>query len=491
MADLPVELLPSIIGHLRLRRSDLRRCMLVNRVWSAVAERELYSWIRLWGKDLAIVEMLFLSLMNCPRRCKLIQTLEVRVFPLPFRAQERLDMQQLAINVLRQCENLKQLLWTRKGSLTDDVFDAITALPLDRFEFNGSTNLSPGSWSTEYMLQLHPLVSLSVIMPDRQVANALPQLLRIRNGQTRKDGKSLEHLTVLCRDSPNINDRIMSECAAHLEGTGLRSLALAGCSKLSGAPVLSLLPTLPSLQHLALEATNISAQYLTQFAPHLADILSLKLTHPGPGHAQELDFFAALATIFAHSRRLNAVTLYHSGSSGTQLRIWPILPQAFVEALASSVGSSLVKFEVSNILVPLDRLVQLCSILVNVRDLVVHAPFEAGPLLIEHVAVPLSQLCHLKTLHILSQYADITTDQVAWLASQCSVTLKQIGLRNRVWHVDRSQVVNTQTGESSTKTRRAGIRLVETAEAFGAFRRARYGAEEDAESGASSDEMDD
>ncbi|KAK4053764.1 hypothetical protein OIV83_001420 [Microbotryomycetes sp. JL201] len=200
--------------------------------------------------------------------------------------------------------------------------------------------------------------------------------------------------------------------------------------------------------------------YLSQFAPHLSGLLSLKLTHPGPGHPQEASFFDGLETIFIHARRLEAFTLYHSGVSGTESRVWPVLPQTFIESVGNTVGRNLNKFECSNILIPLDRM--------N---------------LIEHVAVPLSQLNGLRTLHILSQYPDIPYDQVVWLASQCTVTLRQIGLRNRVWHVDRVRP-SKDSGETKKRT---GIRLVETAEAFGAFRRSRYGAEEDAEPGSNGD----
>ncbi|KAK4058913.1 hypothetical protein OIO90_000359 [Microbotryomycetes sp. JL221] len=317
-------------------------------------------------------------------------------------------------------------------------------------------------------------------MPDRKVADTLPDFLRTqRERSTQESKRGLEDLTILCRESPVMSDRILRSCIPHLDGTGLRSLSLAGCSRLSGAPVLELLPKLPRLEHLALEATNVDPRSLAQFAPCLRSILSLKLTHPGPAHPCESSFFDGLSTIFAQANKLEAFTIYHSGAGSTGSRHWPVLPLSFVEALTSSgVAARLVKFECSNILVPLDSIDMLCPTLVRVKDLVIHVPYNAGPVLIDHLAVALSRLCQLKTLHILSQYPDVEFDRIVWLASQCSPTLKQLGLRNRVWHVERTRQVQSEDG---TETKQQRFRLIETAEAFGAFKRNRYGAEEDAE----------
>lgn len=53
-SQLPLDLLPLILGHLP-KRGDLRRCLLVSHEWRAVAESLLYRWIRLWGKDLVSI----------------------------------------------------------------------------------------------------------------------------------------------------------------------------------------------------------------------------------------------------------------------------------------------------------------------------------------------------------------------------------------------------------------------------------------------------
>ncbi|GAA5999318.1 hypothetical protein JCM5350_007445, partial [Sporobolomyces pararoseus] len=212
ISDLPPELLPDILRHL-VRRQDLYNVSLVNRDWSVIGQKLLYRWIRLFGKDLAIAAQLFETLASTPRLARLVRRLEVRVYPLSNVVKERRAMEELAIRMLRNCENVEELLWTRKGSLTDDVFEAIVKLPrLNNFELNAHTNLSPGSWSASHLVNLPRLKSISLILPDRNVANILPEFLtRQRQLSTNHDSSeeslALEELSILCRDSTAINDR--------------------------------------------------------------------------------------------------------------------------------------------------------------------------------------------------------------------------------------------------------------------------------------------
>lgn len=528
LANLPPELLPQLLAPLVSRR-DLCSASRVCRAWRPVAQRLLFRHIRLFGRDLAIASHLFTTLADYPDLAALVRRLEVRVYPLSMKLRERLDMEQLAVRMLANCTGVQELVWTRKGALTDAcvlsplsslprlcrptcspaladrVFDAIKKLPnLHSFEINAHTTLSPGSWDADHFLDLPPLRSLSLILPDRNVANVLPAFLDRQRAlapqATFRTGEDqgvllLEELSILCRESPVINDALFSSLLPSLAHSRLTSLALAGCAKLSGSPLLDLLPSLPHLRHLALEACALdSSTFFPHAAPHLSSLESLKLTHPGPRHPSHAAFLPALETLLDHTHALTSLTLYHSGASATGSREWPSLPADFVRHVASVRGARLRKFEVSGVLVGLEAVEALTERARGLRNVVLHLGYEfdlvrRSSLLslpfpprnaaagceqadLQSLLPPQSRLtaafaplASLRTLHLLSQRADISPDDVLSLAEQCvalfslslfklspaaplahsihdnprcSPTLRQIGFRNRVWLVKRS-----------------------------------------------------
>ncbi|BGP38149.1 hypothetical protein JCM10449v2_002076 [Rhodotorula kratochvilovae] len=498
LADLPPELLPQLLAPL-VSHKDLYNAALVCRDFHSVAQRLLLRHVRLFGRDLAVAPLLFHTLADNPHLARLVRKLEIRVYPLSMILHERLDMEQLAIRMLRSCSGIEELVWTRKGALTDGVFEAIKRLPrLRSFECNAHTNLSPGSWDAEHFLDLPPLQSLSLMLPDRKVANILPAFLEKQKAlaptATFRTGEGdvllLEELSILCRESTVINDRVVLALAPALANSHLTSLALAGCAKLTGAPLLAILPTLPRLRHLALEACALDPSFFPLAAPHLSQLRSLKLTHPGPRHPSLAAFFPALEALLDCTEALTAFTLYHSGASATGSREWPVLPTEFVQHIAGTVGRRLRKFEVSGVLVGVEAVECLASEARELRNLVLHLGQEFD---LARLTAAFAPLASLRTLHLLSQRSDVSPDDVLTLATQCAPTLRQIGFRNRVWLVKRSY---TSGGDCAPATKVSlgtydlpwfpeallVVRFVETAAAFGAFRRNRYGAESDAES---------
>ncbi|GAA6060549.1 hypothetical protein JCM10212_006913 [Sporobolomyces blumeae] len=493
LVDLPIELLPNILAPL-VRRRDLYHACLVSREFYRVARVLLYRSIRLFGRDLSIVTRLFEVLASAPPIAHLVRRLEVRVYPLSLILKERRAMEDLAIRALKNCTNVEELVWTRKGSLTDSALETIVKLPrLHTFEFNAHTNLSPGSWSASLLVDLPVLRSLSLILPDRNVAVTLPALLsrqrdlvRSREGDP-SAGLALEELSMLCRESTVINDRVVSDLAPYLANSRLRSLGLAGCSRLTAAPLLQLLPTLPHLRNLALEACQLDPTFYSLVAPALSNLCSLKLTHPGPRHPSLSTFFPALESLLEHTTHLTAFTLYHSGASASDSREWPTVPQGFIENLTNSVGRNLRKFEVSGVLISVDAVESLARGSNGIRDLVLHLGTEYD---LGHLASCFAHLSSLRTLHLLSQRPDVYPNDVLGLAEQCSPTLRQIGFRNRVWLIRRTfeSPSSDDAGGRARDGERIKIRFIETAAAFGAFRRNRYGAEEDVEIEPDSDE---
>ncbi|GAA5890270.1 hypothetical protein JCM6882_008777 [Rhodosporidiobolus microsporus] len=498
LQDLPPELLPQLLSPLVARR-DLYNASLVSREWREVGQRALLRNIRLFGRDLSIVLTLFRALADNPHLAALVRRLEVRVFPISLFVTERESNEDLAIRVLRNCVNVESLVWTRKGALRDRVFEAINALPkLREFELNAHTNLSPGSWDADHLLNLPQLRSISFILPDRNVANVLPAFLakqRTLGGAGNLDGEEtllLEEMSVLCRESTVINDKVVSSLIPTLSGSNIRSLAFAGCAKLSGTPLLDLLPHLPHLRNLALEACNLDPSFFTLAAPSLPQLQSLKLTHPGPRHPTLPAFFPALETLLSQTVNLTAFTIYHSGAASTGRREWATLPRQFVQHLAATVGPRLRKFEVSGVLVTVDDVESVASVSKEVRNLVLHLGHDFD---LPRLTACFHNLVSLRTLHLLSQRADVYPDDVLGLAEQCPPTLRQIGFRNRVWIVKRSYStpiegegeepplpkVSLGTYDLPWWPEALLLRFLETAAAFGAFRRNRYGAESDVE----------
>lgn len=322
------------------------------------------------------------------------------MFPISLKIQEQAETERVAIAMLDNCVNCEELVWTRKGALTDQyaplrlrlskhdrksadtpatphcrVWQAIHRMnQLHTLELNAHTNLSPGSWSADNLLPLPPLRSLSLILPDRNVAEMLGPFFK---HQIHPGGAlALEEFSVLCRESPVINNRTLRAISPFLAGSRLTSLALAGCAKLTGDPLLELLPTLPHLRHLALEACNLDPSFYQRLADSPPRLQSLKLTHPGPRHATLPAFFPALEKLLAALPDLKAFTLYHSGASSDGRREWPVLPVDFLNQFAAANGSEIRKFEVSGILTSVEGIEILTRGSPRLRNLVLHLGSE-------------------------------------------------------------------------------------------------------------------
>ncbi|GAA5989097.1 hypothetical protein JCM10908_001156 [Rhodotorula pacifica] len=493
LADLPPELLPELLAPLVSRR-DLYNICLVSRDWREIGQRQLLRHVRLFGRDLAIAPLLFETLASSPRLAVLVRKLEIRVFPISLKVQEQAATERLAIAMLENCVNCEELVWTRKGALTDRVWVAIHRMPaLRALELNAHTNLSPGSWSAGHLVNLRPIRALSLILPDRNVADILGEFfkrqrrLASKSSEGESESLPIEEFSVLCRESPVINNNVIRTITPHLEGSRITSLALAGCAKLTGDPLLELLPKLPHLRHLALEACNLAPTFYTQIAESIFQLQSLKLTHPGPRHPSLPAFFPSLARLLASLPRLSAFTLYHSGASSDGRRDWPTLPDGFIEDITATNGANMRKFEVSGILTSVDVVEILARGMPKLRNLVLHL---GGDFDLDRLTSAFAPLSELRTVHLLSQRANVTPDAVLALAEQCSPTLRQVGFRNRVWIVKRTY---TSASDERPKVGLGPydlpwwpeallvVRFVETAAAFGAFRRNKYGAESDVE----------
>lgn len=332
----------------------------------------------------------------------------------------------------------------------------MTLEKLESFEINASTALKPGSWSADKLLDLVPLRTISLIMPDRIVANLLPDILQAQV-QDRQRSK-LRHLTVLCRESVVIHDALVTRCIPALAMTRLESLAFAGCIKLTGAPLIELLALLPGLKRLALEATLVGPSFYEQASHLVPQLLSLKLTHPGPRSSltSAERFYSAVSLFLANKRELESFTLYYSGTASMNgVREWPTIDETFVRSVLTS-SLRLKRFEVSGVLMRTDAFEAIAELAGRtLTDLVVHFGYswKLGP-----VSDGLARFERLTSLHILSQRPDVMNEtDVLELVERSGKHLQQIGVRNRVWIVKRSFV---QDDEDDDDTAEAKVRIV-------------------------------
>lgn len=116
---LPYELLPNLLESLAFRRQDLYQLCLVSKKFNQIATPMLYTWVRMFGRDLLGVKSLLEQLSASKENCAYLRKLEIRVYPMPYELVQRLELQRMAVTVLKQAINLTELIWTRKGALTD------------------------------------------------------------------------------------------------------------------------------------------------------------------------------------------------------------------------------------------------------------------------------------------------------------------------------------------------------------------------------------
>jgi len=456
MPSLPPELWQEILSHL-YRRQDLFNACLVCSYWDALARPVLYEHVRLFQRDLDRVPVFFARLAQSPHLCALIRKLEVRVYPIKTLIRERRELEELAVQVLCHAINLQDLVWTRAKTLTDELVQAIVELPsLQSLEINGSTRLAVVSnYDVDLLLELPALKRLAIIMPDRRMGARIPGIIE-RITHVPDAPVRLEALSLLCRESPIVSSALMARIQESLlsgpSPATLKTLSLVGCTSLHDDALLGLLSALPegTLEHLALESIALRPEFISAAGSRLSGLRSLKLTHPGPSSATYLDHVAGGIKSMHH---LESFTLYYSGQERDERRrrIRPYLTLGFLETLAMEAGSRLSKLEASEVLVDAETLALLCSSLTRLQDLVVHVDHTTD---LSAVTDSVAHLRQLRTLHIMCQNPAITVDDALPIATRCSPTLRQFGLRNRAFLVRHTPIMDEAVsfGERSVRT---------------------------------------
>lgn len=166
--------------------------------------------------------MLFATLATCPHLAKHVRRLseyvvpqwnfitidpslcgsEIRDFPKVAhwaRSPETTRILEHTITGLGNCTNLRSCTWTRDGSITDEILNALASLPnLCDLELNGHDSMY---YHHKFLRQFTQLQRISVIMPSLDV------VLSVRD-MVFDSGDKLKSLTMTCKVRP-----LLSTCA--------------------------------------------------------------------------------------------------------------------------------------------------------------------------------------------------------------------------------------------------------------------------------------
>lgn len=499
-ASLPLELLPLILDTLSSWSSvsTLATLCLVSRSWHSWTLPHL--WRRIWLRDSHRVRLVFSVLRNHPELCRLVKVLELRVYPLGLRAEELEDLEDSVACSLREMSELRELGWTRTGSLNDRLLPDIVRNKgkLRHLELMGSTRdwsaTAPMLWQGvpggDGSFPFPQLSSLSIILPDALAMRCIVEIASRR---------PLSSLLLLCQHSSVFLPVHAQLLAPHLER--LERLVLVGCKRLDGPSLRTLVGAAERLKVLAIEGcAAFHPDIFPKLAPTLRHSLAtLTLTLPRPALCAHTTFYQHLAGLVDGLDELKEFTLYAPGglkgagggedddfddvdeTAGDQpvdggdaslapssASLAPKLPLSFIRSLTTS-RPGLTLLRIHGIVASTESLRLIAQACTGLRELVVQlesvapapssqpdgsgssssstAGRESG---LSALLAPLTS--SLRTLHILARAGapfDLDEGDVARLAGRMRA-LRQVGFRNRVWEVQRDLGVAVDDDEVSS-----------------------------------------
>lgn len=272
LSDLPLDLLRPTLAFLQYRVTDLAACAQVSRLFNQAATPYLYE--RLFLRDHRRLQLVFRTLSQRPELCRLVSILELRVFPFGLNAERLEQLEDRIERTLVQAVNLRQLVWTRTGSLNDRLLPHLlrSSPSLKRLEITGDAR----TWTTNTLIrEIQPGIEhLSIILPERTVINALVDIAaKLQHASS----AGLRSLSLLCQHSPFLTDAHLLAMAPAL--SALERLSLAGCRAVTASGIAAVLKSALSSQdqtnvtgvkELALEGLNVvSVLYSLSLSPRL------------------------------------------------------------------------------------------------------------------------------------------------------------------------------------------------------------------------------
>lgn len=450
--DLPIELLPHIFSYV-LKPNWLSNVCLVNKIFYDAAIPRLYYKVTVfsWHKDVKTrVVQLFATLANCPRLARLVHHLEIRDFAknLIFSADERAKL--VFVDVLRglkNCINLRWCTWTRDGSLTSEILEALlcggsssfegqpepellTARPLVNcklraLEINGHDE---GLYDRNLLLGFVGLERISLIMPTASVASLLPSWTLLNHAKLRS-------LTLICKASAVVTDELMVSLGPTLDH--LEEFHLAGCARVTHQGILAVLAgNIRGIVELRLE--GLAPRFdMSEFSRRSTATGAMKrlrsITLTVRQQSQPLSSWFDDVLVLLAPAPLEVFQIYSLNTSANT----PATDN-FCRAIVSAHGDRLVRFAVHRTWIGLDVIADICERCVKLEELYIVVPptqlSSLGPALAcgnklrnVHVNYPLEAVANAGTIFIPSDIVSIV--------DQCSPTLVQFGCNTRVWRV--------------------------------------------------------
>ncbi|KAJ8700578.1 hypothetical protein PTI98_003591 [Pleurotus ostreatus] len=425
MAHLPLELFPVIFQNI-LKPSQLATCCLISKAASAFAVPLLYDRILIyaWHKGAKIrVVQVFNTLAKRPNLARYVHSLELRDFPKG----PEISVYGVAVflRALDNCINLQRCIWTRDGSLNNEILKSLSALPqLRSLTINGH---SARFYDARCLLNIRGLCDICVIMPSAEVVRVLVEW-------TELNASTLRGLEIICKTSPLITDEHLGFIASSC--INLERLRLVGCSKVSHDGVSSFLPSnrIPMVE-LALEGLSPNFKWVDlslKSSNNLTRMRSITLSMGGEAESDFGEWVDSVATLL-HDAPLEEMQIYSTGprlGNSTDNELW--------SRLITPHAARLTRFSVHRMLLLPNTIEDICRRCSRLEQLFIAVPYaifdSLGPLLAS--AKSLGTL-HLNFPQTFGDPPLVPLDKAAALVRQCSSTLTQLGCNTRVWQVVR------------------------------------------------------
>ncbi|KZT64234.1 hypothetical protein DAEQUDRAFT_732903 [Daedalea quercina L-15889] len=452
--DLPLELLPVIMQQF-VRPSHFAALCLVNKPFYTFAVPYLYerAFIYAWNKEAkAKVVKLFRTLSSCHHLAKHVQRLEIRDFPKSFYVAENEATLQLCLLGIKNCANLRSCTWTRDGSLTTEILEALVSVAhLEELEINGNHENHYDPWVLRKFTRLR---RISLIMPRHAVIDVLPTW----TGATRN---TLRHLTILCKTPGSVNDATLQDMAPNLQN--LERLYIAGCVKVTDRGVWAILSgNTHGLLSLGMEGLSPSfdmANFSELCTRHnaLLRLRSITLTING-APTWKKDVLDLL-----HPAPLEQ---FHISTIGGN--VGPALGEEFCNAIVDRHRARLIRFSVHRLKMNLASVDYICRKCERLEQLFVVV--EQGSL--SKLGPILAQAKTLRAVHVnrpldlgSEDVPMIARDHILSIVKQSGPNLMQFGYNTRVFQVERA-VHRNKDGPLEVETRLGQYESPEVPEQF-------------------------
>ncbi|KAI0088861.1 hypothetical protein BDY19DRAFT_946407 [Irpex rosettiformis] len=426
---LPIELLSGVLEHV-IRPSQLATLCLVNNAFYSFSAPVLYrrAFIYSWHKDgkLKVVK-LFRTLSEHPELAKYVEQLSVKDFPRAIATTEREGIMSLCLRGLQNCINLQAFCWTRDGSLSNSILEALCSLPhLRDLEINGH---SDGYYDHRTLLQFTRLRKVTLILPGIKIVNLLPTWAA-------RVSQNLRQLTLVCQSTTLINDKVLEALSVHL--TSIEFIYLIGCPKVTHKGLWSIISANEGrLLGLGMEVLSLSFDLsrlaeLCQQTKALRSLQSINIhidvksaSHQWQQHIVDLLASSPLQTFH--------LTLL-AGEPAVDLS------DTFCAMIVNSHSNTLRKFSVDRMRLSMDALKDICNRCTSLERLFVVMQHED----LDALGVSLSLAQNLRAFHatrslgLESEEALVVPEpKILALVRKCSWKLSQIGFYTRVKQVDR------------------------------------------------------